>query len=129
MTSRRVLRKMEREIARRAARHALTISSPAPASAKVKLRNGSLIDRICVAVDRTPEELSVATGLPIEDIASLDGTPRYMGFIDDAATWQAVYEYVSTRLGLMLAAREELQRQLSKDNRRRLEERLRVEQR
>ena len=89
----------------------------------------SLLARVLTALDVTPEVLAIHTAHTTEEILELAMPPGKQGPIDLDVVWHDVFNYVNTRTGLILAAREELQRQLARENRRRISERLSVEQR
>lgn len=59
-----------------------------------------------------------------DELEALKGVTR-MGTvaIDESETWQKIVEYTDVRLGALLAAREELQRKINLERRRRLERR------
>lgn len=63
-----------------------------------------------------------------DELEALKG-PSRLGTvaIDESETWQKLVEYTDVRLGALLAAREELQRKVNIERRRRLERRQSIE--
>ena len=59
-----------------------------------------------------------------DELEALQGRSR-LGTdpVDESETWQKIVEYTDVRLGALLAAREELQRKVNNERRRRLQRR------
>lgn len=79
--------------------------------------------RICKALGLSEQELIVLTQLPAHELA----TGRVVVHGNEA--FERIMVYVNTRIGLLVAVREELLRKLARERQQRLKQRLKVEQR
>ena len=71
--------------------------------------------RICKALDEPPRMLAANLGVPYSELAPLLDERHLLAEIDRDETWWILSEYVSKRLGLMLAIRSELDKALQQD--------------
>ena len=67
--------------------------------------------KVARALDRTPVELAAALDLPVSSVAALTD-PRAAGPLDDDVWWR-IGEYVDVRLGALMAAKQQLDIQMT----------------
>ena len=71
-------------------------------------------------------DLTLASGIPYDDIADLDNGSRGPEF-DHSLTWQAIAAHTDHRLGELMAVREELVRKIAIERRQRIERRGKIQ--
>ena len=85
------------------------------------------MQRVCEALDVEPYELALKLKVPYGEIEGMwTGTRLQLASVDHDEAWQALARYVDKHTGMLLSIREELQRKLNIERRRRDAERLRV---
>jgi plasmid maintenance system antidote protein VapI len=75
----------------------------------------SFLERICKALDKTPEQLADRLGVPYSELAPLLDDRHRLVEIDRDEVWWKLNEYVGDRIAAFLAIRMELNKALTKD--------------
>lgn len=71
--------------------------------------------RVCKALGMKPTELAEAIGVPYADIHKMLAPRHIVVEIDRDETWWKISEIIDLRIGLLMAARHELQKALQQD--------------
>ncbi len=71
--------------------------------------------RVCKALDLSPRQLAAAIDLPYKDVAPLLELNYKLADIDRDEVWWKVLEMIDLRMGLLMAARHELNKRLEGD--------------
>lgn len=87
----------------------MTTDQPAPF-----LRN------VLLALNETPKQLADSLGVKYHELEPLLDVHSPLADMDYGWLWWKIYEHVNTRLGLILAARHEINKGLQKDRARRV---------
>lgn len=76
----------------------------------------SFLWRICHALDEPPRMLAKNAGVDYKDLEPLlVGNRARLAEVDRDATWWAISEYVTKKLGLLMGVKEELNRALQSE--------------
>lgn len=75
--------------------------------------------RICKALDEPPKLLAKNIGVPYAELHPLLDPLHLLVELDRDETWWLISQYVDKRIGVLLAARAELNKALQKDRSRR----------
>lgn len=75
----------------------------------------TLLERVCKALDETPFMVATKAGLSFkDDVEPLLGAYKDLAQFDEDPVWDVLYSYVGERLGLLMAARAELEKARNK---------------
>ncbi len=76
-----------------------------------------LLERVCHGLGLTPRQLAKALDVSYAaEVAPLVGVPRHAAEeVDYSEVWQGCLSMINTRLGLLMAAREDLETKLHND--------------
>jgi hypothetical protein len=80
-----------------------------------------VIDRLCRGLGVTPKKLASLIGVPYKEVEPLLGlTYGQQSDAEYDEVWRGIARLVDERLGLLLAAREDLQAKIQRDRMKRL---------
>ena len=85
--------------------------------------DGDFLTRIQLALDMTPTELASALDIPYQDVVDRHGTAGEQSELFADPFWTDLSHYIDMRIGMLMGAREELNRKLRLDIDRRNAER------
>ena len=111
-----------------------TTCNPEPAERTARRVMGAIGDddfltRLQVALELTPRQLAKALDIPFRDVLDRHGKRGSLSEVDADPFWILLSQYVDRKIGEYIGVREELQRKLSVERRRRAEQRRRVTER
>lgn len=87
--------------------------------------SGKFFKRVCTALDIPVDMLVKRLNVTKRELATLESAERHhLAPVYSDPMWPTLYDYVSKRLGALLAVREELNRKLANDRRKVLARRL-----
>lgn len=84
-------------------------------------RNEALLDRVCEGLGLTPKGLARKLKVPYREVEDMLGLrPGDVSDIDRDEVWAGLSLLIDKRLGLLMAARADIQAKLQRDRKRRL---------
>lgn len=84
-----------------------------------KLRDKTLLWRVCIALDLPPRNLALEVGVPFDELSPLLDDKHRLADMDYDEVWSKIAQYVDTRTGHIMALRQQLTAQLTAERTRR----------